>query len=117
VLLIMARDLADVGPVRAIRLLRLMLDDAIEEKLPAVHCPALVIRGGRDRVVPTGWALHATGLLAQGELVTLPGYAHMAHYSGPLAVAPVLRRFLGEGLVGAASDTGSKEIAGHVPGS
>jgi 2-hydroxy-6-oxonona-2,4-dienedioate hydrolase len=91
---IMARDLADVGPVRAAQLLRVMLADAIEDRLPAVACPALVLRGGRDRVVPAAWAERVAGALPRGELAVLPGYAHMAHYSGPLAVAPVLRRFL-----------------------
>lgn len=91
---LMARDLADLGLPRAARLLRVMLDDAIEEKLPDVHCPALVMRGGRDRVVPTTWACRAASLLPHGELAVVPGYAHMAHYSGPVAVAPQLRKFL-----------------------
>lgn len=94
VLPIMARDLIDVGPRAAARLLRVMLADAIEDRLPAVGCPALVLRGGRDRVVPAGWAERVARALPRGELAVLPGYAHMAHYSGPLAVAPVLRRFL-----------------------
>jgi len=91
---IMARDLADVGPVRAAQLLRVMLADAIEDRLPAVACPALVVRGGRDRVVPATWAERVARAMPRGELAVVPGYAHMAHYSGPLAVAPVLRRFL-----------------------
>ena len=91
---IMARDLADVGLQRAARLIRVMLDDAIEDKLPQVRCPALVVRGGRDRVVPARWAQRVAALLPRGELAVVAGYAHMAHYSGPLAVVPVLRRFL-----------------------
>ena len=91
---LMARDLLDLGVARATRLLRVMLDDAIEEKLPHVGAPALVVCGGRDRVVPAEWALRATALLPRGELAVVPGYAHMAHYSGVLAVVPVLRRFL-----------------------
>ena len=96
---VMARDLADVGVRGAARILRVMVDDRIEDKLPRVTCPALVVRGGRDRVVPSAWARRVADLLPRGELVVVPGYAHMAHYSGPLAVAPVLREFLlaGEG--------------------
>jgi hypothetical protein len=52
ILPVTARDLADVGRLRTMRLLRLMLDDAIETKLPPVRCPALVLRGGRDRGYP-----------------------------------------------------------------
>ena len=91
---VMARDLADVGLRRAAHLLRIMVDDPIEDKLPQVACPALVVRGGRDRVVPTAWALEVTRRLPRAELAVVPGYAHMAHYSGALAVAAVLRPFL-----------------------
>ena len=86
---VMARDLADVRPRRAAQLLRTMLDDPIESKLPAVRCPALVVRGGRDRVVPDAWARRITDLLPHGELAIVPGYAHMAHYSGALPVTAV----------------------------
>lgn len=92
----MARDLADLGLVRAARMLRTMRDDPIEDKLPHVRCPVLVVRAGRDRVVPQRWADELTGLLPRGELVLLPGYAHMAHYSGPRALAPLLRPFLSD---------------------
>jgi pimeloyl-ACP methyl ester carboxylesterase len=71
-----------------------MLADALEAKLPHVGCPALVVRGGRDRVATAAWTRRVAALLPRGELVVIPGYAHMAHYSGPLVVAPVLRRFL-----------------------
>ncbi len=91
---VMARDLADVGVRRAAHLLRVMVDDRIEDKLPQVACPAIVVRGGRDRVVPTAWALEVTRRLPRAELAVVPGYAHMAHYSGALAVAEVLRPFL-----------------------
>jgi 2-hydroxy-6-oxonona-2,4-dienedioate hydrolase len=94
VLAVMARDLVDVGPLRAMRLLRIMLDDAIEAKLPRVRCPALVVRGGRDRVCPAAWSERAVRLLPRGELAVVPGYAHMAHYSGVLGVAPIVGRFL-----------------------
>ena len=96
---LMARDLVDLGLPRAARLLRLMLDEPIEDRLPHVGCPALVIHGGRDRVVPARWARHAVKLLPRGELAVVAGYAHMAHYSGPLAVVPVLRPFLLGGQV------------------
>lgn len=94
VLGIMARDLLDAGPLHAIRLLPVMLGDAIEQKLPRVSCPALVVCGARDRVVPLRWARQVADLLPLGTLEIVPRYAHMAHYSGPLAVAPTLRRFL-----------------------
>jgi 2-hydroxy-6-oxonona-2,4-dienedioate hydrolase len=94
VLPIMIRDLLDVGPPRAARLLRVMLADRIEHKLGDVTCRALVVRGGRDRVVPAEWADRAARLLPRAQLAVVEGYAHMAHYSGALALAPVIRDFV-----------------------
>ena len=91
---VMARDVVDAGPRHAAHLLRLMLSDRIDAKLPLVRAPTLVVRGGRDRVVPAGWARAAAALLPHGRLTVLPGYAHMPHWSGPLALAPVLGDFL-----------------------
>ena len=94
VLPVMARDLVDVGLRGAVRLLRVMLADAVEARLPAVTCPALVLRGGRDRVAPAAWVREAAARLPRGRLAVVPGYAHMAHYSGAVAVAACLRPFL-----------------------
>jgi pimeloyl-ACP methyl ester carboxylesterase len=91
---LMARDVVDVGVPRALRLLRVMLADRVESKIPAVACPALVVRGDHDHVAPARWARVAAGLAHDCRLATVPGYGHMAHYSGALAVAPILRDFL-----------------------
>src|SRR3954454_19838395 len=60
---VMARDLLDVGPVHAAHLLRVMLRDRPEDKLPAVRQPALVVRGEHDRVAPADWARYVARLL------------------------------------------------------
>jgi hypothetical protein len=41
------------------------------------------------------WSERAARLLPRGEPAVVPGYAHMARYSGVLAVAPIVGRFLG----------------------
>ena len=94
VLPLMVRDVADVGLVRAAQVLRVMLNDHLEDRLAQVRCPTLIVRGGRDRVVPDRWARRAASLVPNGHLAIMPGYAHMPHYSGPLALAPLLRDFL-----------------------
>jgi pimeloyl-ACP methyl ester carboxylesterase len=91
VLPVMARDLADIGPRGAARMLRIMLADRPEAKLPRVHQPTLVIRGGRDRLVPEAWARAVAELLPDAVLRVLPGYAHMPQWSGPRAIAPLVR--------------------------
>jgi 2-hydroxy-6-oxonona-2,4-dienedioate hydrolase len=92
---VLVRDLADVGLPRAAGLVRLMLEHRIEDRLGAVRAPALVVRGGRDRLVPPPWAQEIARRLPDGRLLTLPGFAHMPHWSGTLALVPHLRAFLG----------------------
>lgn len=91
---VMARDLCDLGPRRATQLLRVMLRDRPEQKLPQVRQPTLAVRGGRDRIAPAAWARRSAELLPDGGLVTIPGYAHMPHWSGTLVTAPLVREFL-----------------------
>jgi pimeloyl-ACP methyl ester carboxylesterase len=100
VLPVMARDLTDLGTRQAVHLLRVMLRDRPEEKLPLVRQPTLVVRGGRDRIVPAAWSRRAADLLVAGRHVTAPGYAHMPHWSGTLATTPIVRDFLAEGESG-----------------
>ena len=100
ILPVMSRDLVDLGPRQAIHLLRVMMQDRPEQKLPAVRQPTLVVRGGRDRLVSASWARQSAELLPKGRLVVVPGYAHMPHWSGTCVVAPILRDFLAEGESG-----------------
>jgi pimeloyl-ACP methyl ester carboxylesterase len=96
VLPVMARDVIDAGPRHAAHLLRVMMRDRPEEKLPRVLQPALVVRGAHDRIAPAAWSREATDLLPAGRFATVPGCAHMPNWSAPAALAQVLRGFLAE---------------------
>jgi pimeloyl-ACP methyl ester carboxylesterase len=85
---------------RLLRTLRYALADRIEEKLPAIEVPALVVRGGRDPVVSGPWAEKVAGLLPRGRLAVLPKAAHALQFSAPDELAALLRLFLAEGLAG-----------------
>jgi len=91
---VMARDLLDVGPAQAARLLGVMLRDRPEDKLPAVRQPALVVRGEHDHVAPADWARHVARLLPDGRMTEIPSQGHMPHWSSAAAVASALRAFL-----------------------
>ncbi|MDQ3793271.1 MAG: alpha/beta hydrolase [Actinomycetota bacterium] len=73
-------DYLDAGLRRSVRTLRYMLEDRIEEKLPRVRVPILVVRGSRDPIVPQRWAEEAASLLPMGRLAVIPGAAHTANY-------------------------------------
>jgi 2-hydroxy-6-oxonona-2,4-dienedioate hydrolase len=89
------RDYAAAGVRRAWRTLRIALDDRIEENLPRVRAPALVVRGALDPVVPRRWAEEVTRLLPRGELREIPGAPHTLNYTAPLELARVIKPFFG----------------------
>lgn len=94
---VLVRDYRDAGLRRAIESIRYnLLGDRIEEKLPHVRAPTLVVRGERDSIVPQRWAEEATRLLPCGRLVVIPGVAHTINYSAPREFARVIRAFLGQ---------------------
>ena len=91
------RDLLAAGPSRGWRTLRHALADRIEENLPRVRAPALVVRGSRDPICPQRWAEEAARLLPEGRLAVLPGAAHAANFGAPAAFASEVGRFLERG--------------------
>jgi pimeloyl-ACP methyl ester carboxylesterase len=97
--LILLRDVRDAGPRRVVATLRHAVRDRIEDKLPAVAVPTLVVRGGIEPIVPPRWAREAARL-AGGELAVLPGSPHNAVYVRPAALAEVTEAFLDRVLPG-----------------
>lgn len=90
------RDYVLAGPRRTWQTLQYILHDAIEEKLPHVSVPTLVVHGERDIIVPRRWAEEATRLLPLGRLAMIPKAAHAVNYSHPAELARVTRAFLNE---------------------
>lgn len=93
---IQMRDYWRAGPSWMLQTYRVMMRDRIEERLPEVRAPALVVRGARDPIVPQDWAEEATRLLPRGRLIVIPGAPHALNYSAPLELARVTRPFLHE---------------------
>lgn len=90
-----AADYLRGGLVRAARTLRFALDYELEDVLPAVRAPALVVRGSRDPLVPGWWAREVARLLPAGELFTIEGAAHAFNYSRPEEFARLVLDFHG----------------------
>ncbi|HEX2032618.1 MAG TPA: alpha/beta hydrolase [Chloroflexota bacterium] len=91
---LLLRDLLDGGVRRTLLTFRAALRDRIEEHLPRVRVPTLVVRGARDPLVPQRWAEEATRLLPQGRLVVVPGVAHAVNFSAPDVLSALVRRFI-----------------------
>ncbi len=88
-------DYATFGPRALLRQARHALDDRIEERLPLLDVPAIVVRGAHDPLCQAGWAQEAAGLLPQGRLVTIAGAGHAVHFSHPREVADAIRALPG----------------------
>jgi 2-hydroxy-6-oxonona-2,4-dienedioate hydrolase len=92
---VVARDCIDGGLGLLLRTARHALRDRIERKLPLIRVPTLVVRGGRDPLVPQRWAEEATRLLPDGRLVVIPGAGHAVNYNAPDDLARAVHAFLG----------------------
>lgn len=100
---IMLADYWAAGIVRAIRTLMDAMHDRIEDKLPHIHVPILVVRGSEDVLVTQEWVERIVGLLPNGRLVVIPGAMHTINYFNPHELARAVRPFLLEGRSASAS--------------
>ena len=93
---IVAVALLDYARMRfaSFRELRHMLEHRIEDVLPRITVPALIVRGSRDHIVPLAWAEQAARLIPDARLATVEGGGHALNYSAPLELARIARPFL-----------------------
>ena len=91
---IMLRDYARAGLKRVVQTVRMALKDRIEDKLPHIVAPSLVIRGEHDPIVPQRWAEEVCRLLPHGQLAVIPGGAHTLNYTAPDTFVSAMRPFL-----------------------
>jgi 2-hydroxy-6-oxonona-2,4-dienedioate hydrolase len=85
------RDYLDSGPRRALQLFRHSLNDRIEEKLPHINAPTVVVRGSRDPIVSQKWAQAAADALPRERLAVIPGAAHAINFGAPLELSRIVR--------------------------
>lgn len=91
---LLIRDYARASIRRALATLRAVRQDRIEDKLPLVQVPTLVMRGTKDPIVSQGWAEEVTRLLPQSRLVVLPGAPHAMTFETPADCARIITSFL-----------------------
>lgn len=70
------------------------LQDFIEEKLPSVTHPALVVRGSRDPIVSERWAAQVSALLPAGRLMVVEDAAHAVNHNSPEELARIVLDFM-----------------------
>jgi 2-hydroxy-6-oxonona-2,4-dienedioate hydrolase len=88
------KDFMNCGPVRLWNTFNYMMQDKIEEKLPHINLPSLVISGTSDPVTPPYWASELAQLLPQGQLLIFKKLPHAAHYSDAAKLCAVIQQFI-----------------------
>jgi pimeloyl-ACP methyl ester carboxylesterase len=91
---IMFTDYARAGLKRVVHTIKIALHDRIEDKLPHIVAPTLVIRGEDDALVPQQWAEEVCTLLPHGQLSVVPRTAHTMNYTSPDVFVAAIRPFL-----------------------
>jgi 2-hydroxy-6-oxonona-2,4-dienedioate hydrolase len=103
--LLVARDYLRAGPRRLLATLGHALADHVEEKLPLIGIPTLVVCGARDPVVTVRWASEVARLVG----IALPGApgatlqcvgdaAHALPFDDPTTFAAIIRNFAAHGV-------------------
>lgn len=81
--------------VRLIPEFRFMLRDKIEEKLPHVAVRVMLVRGGKDAIVPQRWIDEVARLVGADDVAIIPEWGHAVNYSAARqltsAIVPFLR--------------------------
>ena len=90
-------DYLRTRPRRLVKEMQAMFADRIEEKLPKIQAPAMVVRGEKDAVIPQGWAEEVARLLRTDQLVVIPDAGHALNYSAADELMRRIRPFLREG--------------------
>jgi pimeloyl-ACP methyl ester carboxylesterase len=96
-----ACDYLRAGPLRLLATLGHALDDRIEEVLPTLAMPVLVVAGARDPVVTVHWAEEVARLVgterpgaAGAELRVVSHAAHALPYDDPATFAALVAAFV-----------------------
>jgi pimeloyl-ACP methyl ester carboxylesterase len=91
---LLARDYARAGLGSLLDVGRAAVREHVERKLPELRPSTLVVRGGRDPLVPARWAEEICRLVPDARLVVIPHATHAVPYTAPVELAAALREFL-----------------------
>jgi 2-hydroxy-6-oxonona-2,4-dienedioate hydrolase len=91
---IVIRDFIDIGLPRFIATFHYGLQDRIENFLPQLHIPTLIVRGSRDPLVPQLWVELVASLPPQAQLVIIKGAGHNVNYNSPTSLTHSINTFL-----------------------
>jgi pimeloyl-ACP methyl ester carboxylesterase len=89
---------------------RSALEDRMEDRLPSIGQPTVIVHGERDAFVSREWAERVAALLPRGRLEVVPGEPHAVPYTKPDVVAGLVRELVAEEL-----EQAGRELVGRLP--
>jgi 2-hydroxy-6-oxonona-2,4-dienedioate hydrolase len=110
-----ARDDAAFGVGALVATARAALADRIEERLPLIVQPTVVVRGEDDGFVGQSWAETAAALLPRSRLVVVPREPHAVHFTRPDLIARIVHELVVEEREQAGSQLPWRLPHRHVP--
>lgn len=87
-------DMLRCGPRWYFSELAVAMKYPLEERLPLVKQPVLVMRGSRDLVAGSAWSQALADTIFNGELIEIGGAFHSVHHSAAAAVADRITSFI-----------------------
>lgn len=87
-------DYLRAGPRRLVAELEALLEHRIEERLPLIDAPAMVLRGEKDAVAPQRWTAEVARMLGADGVHVVPRAGHALNYSVPEELLRRIRPFL-----------------------
>lgn len=88
---IMVTDWFRAGPRRYLATVPPMIDYPLEDRLPSVEEPVVLVRGARDPVAPRDFLEHLATLARSATVVEVPDEGHIVMYRRPEVVAGLCR--------------------------
>lgn len=89
---VQARSYLACGPRTYLGTVGAMLADRIEDNLPHVQVPVLLVRGEHDPIAPRRWVTALRNLASQVASAQVRGAHHVVQWSHPQAVADLCAR-------------------------
>lgn len=92
--MLMWNDYRQAGLKHTLESWQCALDDRIEERLPHVRAPSLVVHGENDPFATTQWARRTTRLLPDARFVLMRNADHVIVYNEAKALCEIVLPFL-----------------------
>jgi pimeloyl-ACP methyl ester carboxylesterase len=89
--LVQVPDYLRCGPRRLAATFGHLLADPVEQHLPHLTEPAVVVRGAHDPVAPLRWAEEVAAAMGDATVTEVSHAAHGVHHSHPAEVAEIVR--------------------------